>query len=99
MMINIHTPFQIKIAQQNYIRDIEDRLLISLVNQFNYKMSMEKPNQKLYTVTLIAERPAGFTDLTNVKSRFIRHCQDSNWIVRLISINECIFTVTVSPAI
>ena len=50
--------YQIKITEQNYLRDNEQKALMSLINQFNDIISRMPPNRPEYTVHLILERTA-----------------------------------------
>ena len=91
--------YQIKITEQNYLRDNEQKALMSLINQFNDIISRMPPNRPEYTVHLILERTAGFYRTSNIKERFIVHCENSGWHVKSVTINECQVIVKVSPRV
>lgn len=82
-------------SNQSYIKSIEQQMVSSLIYQFNRKIGEQAPNQRAYKVALYAYRPAGFTDLSNVRAQFIDHCQRSGWFVDYFIINECIINVRV----
>jgi hypothetical protein len=96
----LKTPEQIKITQQNYLRAAENRALTSLIKQFNYQIDHTTPKHNIYTLTLFVNRPAGMTDITKIRRRFLAYCIASDWTVKslLVSADECEFIVTVTPA-
>ena len=103
MMISMKTPTQIKITQQNYLREAEDRALQSLIEQFNSEIETLKnrPQNNTFTLILFVNRPAGMTDITNIKRRFLAYCIAAGWTVKslLVSADECEFIVTVTPTV
>ena len=97
MITAIKTPEQIKIAQQNYIKESEDRAVQYLIDQFNSQIVTTTPNQDgSFTLRLYLARPAGITDVSNIEKRFIIHCVTSGWRVKKLSdIGDCRILVTV----
>ncbi len=95
------TPTQIKITQQNYLKEAEERALRSLVEQFNSEIAHTAPKRNQYTLILFVNRPAGMTDITNIKRRFLAYCIAAGWTVLslVVSADECEFIITVVPAI
>ena len=101
LIITMKTPTQIKITQQNYLREAEDRALQSLIEQFNDQIETTKSNNGMFTFTLFVNRPAGMTDITNIRRRFLAYCIAAGWTVTslLVSADECEFIVTVTPTV
>jgi hypothetical protein len=101
MITTIKTPEQIKIAQQNYIKESEDRAVESLITQFNEQIIYTMPNKDgSYTLYLYIARPAGVTDISNVEKRFIIHCVTAGWRVKKLSdISDCQLIITVIPSL
>lgn len=91
--------YSIKTTQQNYLRANEQKALNSLISQFNEIMSRMPENRPEYTVHLILERTAGFYRTSNIREKFIVHCEQSGWHVKSVTINECQFIVKVSPRV
>lgn len=90
---------QVKTTQQTYLRQNEQRALDSLIQQFNSIMDKMPANRPEYTVHLILERTAGFYRTSNIRDKFIAHCETSGWHVKSVLINECQFIVKISPRV
>jgi uncharacterized protein CbrC (UPF0167 family) len=90
---------QMKTSQQTYLRENEQRALDSLIYQFNDIMSRMPANRPEYIVHLILERTAGFYRTSNIREKFIAHCESAGWHVKSVVINECQFIVKVSPRV
>lgn len=95
----IITPFQASNAQIEYCRKVEREQINNLIDQFNFRIACQQPGQTIYVLQLFYNRPAAFYDDVNIKNKFIEHCENSGWNVKSIVIDECRFTVTVSPNI